>query len=319
MKRVFKVLLLFALLVFTFTSCKKANDEDTSSEAGETATEAASKDSTGSEETDSVPAAPTTVPAATVATEPTAAPETAADITAVTGSIFKDGIYVAKTVTDNEKYFAQATITIKDGKIATADWSLYDEGNNKPFDEEYYHQFEPNEEYVKQAKEDWSGSRNYAVKLLETQDVNKVDAVTGATWSFVEFEEVINLALDQATEGTAPAYKDGVYEGQTAVDVDKYYAKATVTVEGGKITKVDWNIYDSARNDLLFDQDYLTSDIDSWTRTQCNNDLRGLGGYSDKLVETQNLYQVDAVSGATWSNIKFRQAVDNALEKARTE
>lgn len=233
---------------------------------------------------------------------------------------FKDGVYTVKTNVDAEKYYVEATVTIEGGKITAADWTAYDDNTKVPFDAEYYKVYEAQGAdpiYVQQAKDDWSGSRDYSAKFIENQNINKVDAVSAATWAYIEFEEVMNLALAQATEGILPVYKDGIYEGQTPIDVDKYYAKATVTVDGGKITDVQWSIYDSARQDLPFDKDYPANVTDGWQVFQINQNLSGMGGYSDQLLETQNPYQVDAVTGATWSNIKFRQAVDAALSNAK--
>ena len=39
--------------------------------------------------------------------------------------------------------------------------------------------------------------------------------------------------------------------------------------------------------------------------------------YADKLVEVQDPNEVDAVSGATVSNKEFKEAVWDALEKAK--
>ena len=45
--------------------------------------------------------------------------------------------------------------------------------------------------------------------------------------------------------------------------------------------------------------------------------VQGFSTYADKLVEVQDPDQVDAVSGATVSNKEFKEAVWNALDKAK--
>lgn len=299
-----RIIMLSALLLITFitVSCKKSADNG---------------DTTETDSKDSVTTAPTTAPTETPSMAPTMAPTTAPAGSAY--DVFKDGTYTVKTATDVENYYVEATVTIENGKVTVADWTAYDDKAKAPFDAEYYKIFESQGAdplYVQQAKDDWSGSRGYAPKFIEEQNVNKVDAVSAATWSFVEFEKVINLALKQATDGIVPVYKDGVYDGQSNVDNDKCYSKATITVEGGKITKVDWGIYDSGRKDHVFDSDYVGM-ISGWEQGQVRSNVNGMGGYAKKLIETQNLYQVDTVSGATWANVKFRQAVDNALSKSK--
>ena len=52
--------------------------------------------------------------------------------------IYRDGTYKAQTQPDYEGYFTKAEVTVKDGKIVSIDWSIYDANRNyKPFDEKY--------------------------------------------------------------------------------------------------------------------------------------------------------------------------------------
>ncbi len=114
--------------------------------------------------------------------------------------LYKDGVYTVETPLDYEKYYTKATVTIEGGKITSLDWTIIDTGHDDvPFDEEYYNVMEPyGELYVQQAKDDWSGSRGYSDVLIKTQDVDQVDAVSGATWTNKKFKEVVRLALRKA-------------------------------------------------------------------------------------------------------------------------
>jgi major membrane immunogen (membrane-anchored lipoprotein) len=116
---------------------------------------------------------------------------------------YKDGVYKVETPQDYEKYYTKAKLTIKKGKITAFSWTIYDAGHDdEAFDKDYYKVMEPyGEEYSQQAKDDWSGSRGYSKELIKTQNINKVDAVTGATWTCNKFKEVVSMALKLAKKG----------------------------------------------------------------------------------------------------------------------
>jgi len=114
------------------------------------------------------------------------------------------------------------------------------------------------------------------------------------------------------------AYRDGTYEAQDKPDVEGYYAKAKIVVADGKITTVEWNIFDKYRNDRIFDETYEEVFAgNTLYQEQCRKDLAGAKIYGSKLVETQNLDNVDAISGATWAHKKFVNIMKPALEQAK--
>ncbi|HEX2947033.1 MAG TPA: FMN-binding protein [Clostridia bacterium] len=169
------ILLLLPLTLLTGCSGKKTADKDTSAQGapdrGITA-EAAAKSTDG------------------------AGTEASAGTTA---EGYRDGAYKAQTEPDYEGYFTKAEVTIKDGKITAVDWGIYDSNRNgKPFDEKYEEVFAGNETYMEQSRNDWKGSRTYGPKLIETQDPGEVDAVSGATWTYNKFSEIVNKALNEA-------------------------------------------------------------------------------------------------------------------------
>jgi major membrane immunogen (membrane-anchored lipoprotein) len=126
----------------------------------------------------------------------TAIAETAAMAEAV---MYRDGTYKAQTEPDYEGYFTKAEVMVKDGKITSVDWSIYDANrNDKPFDENYEEVFAGNDYYTEQSRSDWKGSRTYGPKLIETQDPDGVDAVSGATWTNNKFKEIVKKALEEA-------------------------------------------------------------------------------------------------------------------------
>lgn len=110
---------------------------------------------------------------------------------------YKNGVFKIQTPLDSEKYYTKVKLSVKKGKIATVDWTIYDAGHSdKAFNKEYYKVMEPyGDLYVKQAKDDWAGSRNYAKELIKTQNIDKVDTVAGATWTYNKFKEAVEMAL----------------------------------------------------------------------------------------------------------------------------
>ena len=112
---------------------------------------------------------------------------------------YKDGTYEVETKPDYEGYITKAKVTIKKDKITNIEWGIFDANrNNKPFDEKYEEVYIGNENYIQQCREDWKGSRTYSPELIETQDPNKVDAVSGATWTNNKFKEIVAKALESA-------------------------------------------------------------------------------------------------------------------------
>ncbi|HWT73584.1 MAG TPA: FMN-binding protein [Mobilitalea sp.] len=114
-------------------------------------------------------------------------------------AIYKDGTYTTQTDPDYEGFYEKATIEVDNGLITSVDWGIYDSTrNDKPFDENYEEVYTGQDEYVEQCRSDWKGSRSYAADLIATQDVTKVDAVSGATWTNKLFKGVVNKALEDA-------------------------------------------------------------------------------------------------------------------------
>jgi major membrane immunogen (membrane-anchored lipoprotein) len=58
--------------------------------------------------------------------------------------------------------------------------------------------FKDNPVYIKQCRKDSKGVRAYPKKLFKTQDIDQVDAMSGATWSYNIFKASVNEALKNA-------------------------------------------------------------------------------------------------------------------------
>jgi major membrane immunogen (membrane-anchored lipoprotein) len=53
-------------------------------------------------------------------------------------------------------------------------------------------------DYIQQCRNDWEGVKTYPKLLSEKQDIKKVDAIAGATWSYNTFKASVNEALKNA-------------------------------------------------------------------------------------------------------------------------
>ncbi len=114
----------------------------------------------------------------------------------------KDGTYVGKSSADEKGETGQLTLTIENHKIVKSEYvGLNKDGSVKG---ENYGKNEDgsigNKVYYNKAQHAVEVNGQYAQKLLETQELNKVDGVSGATVSYKQFFEAAQDALAQATK-----------------------------------------------------------------------------------------------------------------------
>lgn len=110
---------------------------------------------------------------------------------------YKNGIYEAKTDNDGEGFHCEAKVTISKNKITDVQWEIVDD-KGRVFDKNYEKVYPDSELYQQQCRDDYKGAVTYGPKLIKTQDINKVDAISGATWSNNNFREVVSEALEKA-------------------------------------------------------------------------------------------------------------------------
>ncbi len=106
----------------------------------------------------------------------------------------RDGVFEAESVYDNYEYKHVVSLEVKDGKIVSVH---YDEqkkdGHGKRDDEEYCKEMKagsgasPAEVYPQ-----------YEKALLQSQDLAKIDGVSGATYSLYRFKTTVIRALQKA-------------------------------------------------------------------------------------------------------------------------
>jgi uncharacterized protein with FMN-binding domain len=116
-------------------------------------------------------------------------------------SSYKDGVYEgsSQSVYTSESYHGIAKVYIKQHRITKVDFKIIDQSKDVIFDQNYGPKyFAGNEYYIKQSENDWHGVQIYPKELMLSQDLNKVDAITGATWSYNIFKDSVAKALEKA-------------------------------------------------------------------------------------------------------------------------
>ena len=111
----------------------------------------------------------------------------------------KDGIYTIESSRDEKLGNSTLTLTIKDKKIVAAEFTGYDLfGNVK--DEDYGSLTGKDSADYKKAQVAVKAIKIYPAQLVETQDLSKVDAISGATISYGQFVETTKRAVEEATK-----------------------------------------------------------------------------------------------------------------------
>jgi major membrane immunogen (membrane-anchored lipoprotein) len=113
---------------------------------------------------------------------------------------YQDGTFSGQsryTYTD-EPYWGSVSIKLYNGLFAGVNFIIRDSALHEKFDSLYEKHFQGNELYIQQCRNDWKGVRTYPGKLMGTQDIEKIDAISGATWSYNIFKASVKDALNRA-------------------------------------------------------------------------------------------------------------------------
>ncbi len=100
----------------------------------------------------------------------------------------------------DEPYWGSVRFTLKNGQYTGISFIIRDSSLHETFDSIYEKHFQGNDLYIQQCRNDWKGVQTYPKKLIEIQDISKVDATTGATWSFNIFKASVKDALTKAVK-----------------------------------------------------------------------------------------------------------------------
>ncbi len=113
----------------------------------------------------------------------------------------KDGTFVGVSQKDENDAYASVTLTIKNQEISDVNFVTYQkDGSIK--DEDYGKTAGEitNQEFYNKAQKAVKAMTTYQEQLIETKDIDEVDAISGATISYEQFKEATETALKEAQE-----------------------------------------------------------------------------------------------------------------------
>jgi major membrane immunogen (membrane-anchored lipoprotein) len=123
------------------------------------------------------------------------------------------------------------------------------------------------------------------------------------------------------------SYADGTYTGQSSVyESDEEdgngngYGVVTITIKDNQITECTYETYEP--DGTLKDTDYGMQDGEIANRDYYNKAQKAIAAcekYADSLVETGDVGEVEAISGATINYNNFKEAVKDALAQAESK
>jgi major membrane immunogen (membrane-anchored lipoprotein) len=118
----------------------------------------------------------------------------------------KDGQYsgTSRSVYIDEPLYGSTRITIESGRITRVEFTIRDSSRHEFFNSEYEKYMEGNKLYIQQCRNDWKGVLSYPDSLLKYRDVNKVDAISGATWSYNIFRASALEAVKKSKKSLTP-------------------------------------------------------------------------------------------------------------------
>jgi uncharacterized protein with FMN-binding domain len=113
---------------------------------------------------------------------------------------YKDGLFTgsSRAAYTDEPFWGIACLSISKGLIDSIGFIIRDSSLHETFDGNYEKHFIGNPIYIFQSRSDWSGVQKYTRLLSETHEIDKVDVISGATWSYNIFKASVNEALKKA-------------------------------------------------------------------------------------------------------------------------
>lgn len=114
---------------------------------------------------------------------------------------YKDGLYTGESAVDEHGGKVEVSISIKDGMIETVDMKNLDK-DGKEKAEEYGMENGKitNEGLYKIAQDAVELSKSYPDELIAKQDIEQVEAISGATSTHKQFKEAVKAALSDANQ-----------------------------------------------------------------------------------------------------------------------
>lgn len=229
-----------------------------------------------------------------------------------TESAYDDGIYYAQTEDfDEHGWKALVTIIVEDGKISNV---FYDEINEeeelKTFDPDYAANMEEKSgAYPLKAFADLEKS------LIDEQNAENIDTVSGATHSSDTFKELTTKALNGSPVDTSDenVYVDGLYKiNEDEFDDHGWKSFAAVLIKDGKIDSAFFEQINEENTYKTTDEEYAKSMEEESGTTPA----KAHKALIKNLLEKQDS-DIDTVTGATGTSATFKELVSEALSYAK--
>lgn len=122
-------------------------------------------------------------------------------------------------------------------------------------------------------------------------------------------EEPGTTTLPAGSEGGQGNLNDGTYDAEGDPDERGWKGYISVTVAGGEITEVDYDEIDKDGKKKSEDDEYAKN-MKNASGVAPEEAFKQL---EDSLLETQNVEEVEMVSGATDSSNRFKELANEAL------
>jgi len=223
-----------------------------------------------------------------------------------------DGIYNAQAKDfDDHGWKAMVTVSVKNGKIEKVFFDeINQDGMLKSFDPEYSGNMK-----AKSGTTPLDAQVSLADALIKAQNVEDVDAVTGATHTSDSFKSLVKEALAGQPVEAKGLYKDGLYKAMDK-DFDDHGWKsiAAALVKDGKIVSV---FFDQINKD---DGHYKSTDTEYAKNMEAKTNItpnKASEHLINSLVEKQDVSAVEAATGATHSSESFKTLLGDALSYAK--
>ena len=141
-----------------------------------------------------------------------------------------------------------------------------------------------------------------------------VDVVSGATITSDAIKEAVEIAQSQHGGNVNGGLQDGTYTVEDQVYGETGWIETLViVVEGGEITDVTWTSLNAEGLNKLDDDEYQAI----MTQTDGLGPQDFIPGLENALLEAQNPADVDVISGATGTALKFIEYAKLAVEAAK--
>jgi major membrane immunogen (membrane-anchored lipoprotein) len=135
--------------------------------------------------------------------------------------------------------------------------------------------------------------------IIERSDMNKVRSVFQVICDENHFSSLVS------------GLKDGIYKGASPADDYGYRHEVVFEMKSGKMISIDYDEIHKDGHAKQHDEEYCKQMLQSGTTPAI-----AYPSYEKQMLEKQDFNRIDAVSGASYSDYRFRLAILYAILNA---